>query len=194
VSGLEISIFTALWVVLLALAALVLILYRQMERAYRRAAAADASLPPGSEAPEIQVLRPDGSIEDLDLSDHHERIVLAFVRAGCEPCSRLLRELAHDGLPERTIALVNGEGFNEYAHAQNDTFEARWLAHPPDVVRAYGVTVAPLVYVVRRGVVLSAKSTSSRQGVEELLAAADRFEHEPALQADPNGKDPATGS
>ena len=136
------------------------------------------------------MLRPDGSYAVIDPSEHAERLVFAFVRTGCDSCAQLLRELAQNGLPEQTFALVNGEGFNEYAHSKGDRFEALWLAHPPDVVRSYGVTAVPLVYVVHRGRVLAAKATATRKGVEALLADADLIEQELAREAAGNGSTP----
>jgi hypothetical protein len=176
-SGLEIAVFTALWVVLLGLATLVLALYRLVDRAYRLGATADAALAPGSQAPEIEVLRADGSVMAIDPTDEPGRLILAFVRSGCEACTELMEELPVDGLGANAIALVNGEGFSEYANGDRG-LRTLWLAHPPNVIRDYGVTVAPLVFVLKDGVVLAAKSISTRPEFERLVEAADGMERE----------------
>jgi hypothetical protein len=176
-SGLEVAVFTALWVVLLALGTLVLVLYRLVDRAYRLGATADAALAPGSQAPEIEVLSADGSVMVIDPTEEPGRLTLAFVRSGCEACTELMDELAPDGLGPNTIALVNGEGFNEYANGSRG-LKTLWLAHPPNVIRDYGVTVAPLVFVLKDGVVLAAKSISTRPEFERLVEAADGMEQE----------------
>lgn len=66
-STIEIIAFGSLWLTLLALALLLLLLYRQVERAYQRASREQASgLAPGVEVPELEILTATG-IETFSL-------------------------------------------------------------------------------------------------------------------------------
>jgi len=179
----EVVAFGSLWAVLVALGGLVLLLYRQVDRAYQsQAISQNAGLLPGVEAPEIEVLG-DAGEEPLQFPKSGELALLAFVSAGCDACVQLLRILRDRKVFQgRAVGLVNGQTPREFAILRKQ-MELKWLSHPPDITRSYGVTATPTVYVVNGRTVLASKVVSTKAGLQALLAEA----HEVAERLEQNG-------
>jgi hypothetical protein len=177
-NGLETIAFGTLWCVLLTLGALVLLLYRQVDRSYAAAlTGARGALSLGAITPEIEIVR-GTTITGWRLPDDDKVRVVAFLSTSCQACERLARTLAKrsDELPQ-TVALIVGEDRGEF-HALSSGVEKIWIAHPPEAVRAFGVTTYPLVYVLRGRTVLASKNVTTAGGVERLLRQARSNEGE----------------
>jgi hypothetical protein len=173
VSPIETVAFAVLWVVLLSLAALVLLLYRQVEKAYQQSTAvASNPLPPGTTAPDIDVVY-EGQIRPLDFPADGDAL-LVFVTSTCDACRSLLRWLASSGdaPPVETIVLITGEGFREFLDRTSHHLTLRWIASPADINQQYRVNLVPMLYLVRDRTILGASNDSSPAAVRALLAEA----------------------
>ena len=83
----ETAIIVALWIVLASLALLVLVLYRQLEKAYlRQQRPVDAGLAAGTEAPTIAVIT-GRSTGPLELPGDGSLSLLVFVTTACPASS-----------------------------------------------------------------------------------------------------------
>jgi hypothetical protein len=163
--------YAVLWIILFALALLVLVLYRQVEKAYRRSGQIQAAgLVPGTVAPDLEILTDDG-IAPLEVSPDGQYSIFAFITTACESCARLVKELrAGVSGADRVVFLASGET-REYFGA-DDGVEIQWVAHPGSAVRDWVVSVVPLVYVLKGQTVLRSGTASTRADVEALVAAA----------------------
>src|SRR5205807_841192 len=88
----EMAVFVGLWLVLFSLALLVLLMYRQVEKAYSAGSfGRSAGLLPGVEFPGIEVIVAEGM---TTLSFPTEgRIVVAFLSTTCDACRKLVDAL-----------------------------------------------------------------------------------------------------
>ena len=164
----EVVAFSVVWIALLALAALVLLLYRQVEKAYRRSTGVShEGLPVGAVAPEIGIVL-DGSIQALELPAS-EPALLAFVSNNCDACRGLMRML-DDGTSLATFALVTGDGMREYLNPRNPRLQVHWVASPGDIHEQYRVNLVPTLCVVQDGHVLGSSTDGSPEGLRQLLA------------------------
>jgi hypothetical protein len=177
VDGVQFTVFGALWVALAILTTLVLVLYRQVEKAYAATTAEESTgLAPGARAPDIEVLTA-GGIGLLEFPSPRELGLLAFLTTTCEDCVDLVRLIKEERpFPGRVIGLVTGEDHGEITRSEDGSFEPYWVAHPADVVRSYGVSLTPLVYVVRGRTILASGVVRSRPGLLRLLREAENFE------------------
>jgi hypothetical protein len=88
-----------------------------------------------------------------------------------------MRELqSGERLPGPVIGLITGEDRGEFSSADDGRFHPLWVAHPPDIIRDYGIGTTPYVYVVRGRTVLGSRSVETLAGVRELLREANAFE------------------
>lgn len=182
-TSVEVVAFSVAWIALLALAALVLLLYRQVEKAYRRSTSAGhEGLPAGAVAPEIAVVH-DGGIEALELPED-EPALLVFVSTDCDACRGLMR-LLDDGTSLATFALVTGDGMREYLEPRNPRLRVRWVASPADIHEQYRVSLVPTLCVVQDGHVLGSTTDGSPAGLRQLLVASGVDE--------PDGSPPVNG-
>jgi hypothetical protein len=166
--------FGTLWVVLLALAGLVLVLYRQLDKAYRESTGAVSNaLPRGTKAPPVAVLGDSEIEEDLTLPEG-ELAVLAFVTTACEACADLVKRLmsGEDAPSTRTAVLVTGEGYRDYVGVGEPRVTMHWIVSPADVKDDWRVSLVPMLYAVRDGIVLAASNDGSSEGVWGLLDEA----------------------
>lgn len=166
--------FSVLWLAVLTLAGLVLLLYRQVDKAYRESRdVQSAALLPGIEAPAIEVL--DGpEIVPLRMPVEDSYYLMAFVSSSCGGCQQLMSELSKDPpkVGKVVVLLTEGPGFPDLRDKLPSSIEIHSLAHPPDVRQDYGVTVVPLVYALKGNTVLAAKSVSTIDGIHELMSEA----------------------
>ena len=180
-SGIESLTFGGLWAIVLVVIFLLLLLYRQVDRAYRDAGVGHAAaLAPGTEAPPIDVLDEAETVR-LDPGSSSELTLLAFVSTECASCRALMDELTsprrEDGFAGAIDVLVSGEGFSELLRIKQPAFRVFWVAHPPDVVRAYGVTRVPLGYVLRGRTVVASLPLKPDDGlwrdIEKVVSDAN---------------------
>lgn len=168
-SPVQTILFTALWLVLLALAGLLLLLYRQVARAYSDGLATRALIAEGSEAPTIEVVRGSG-FGPLEFSPSCPT-VLTFMEIGCSSCNQLLpRMKRRAGM--KVVALFGNAG--ERPGDLPDDCEALWLAHPHDVLTAYEVSAYPTVVVVRDAKIDSTRALTSVDDFDAVLDLLSR--------------------
>lgn len=169
-STVETVVFAVLWFSVLTLGALLLLLYRQVDRAYRVGASSNArTLPAGSVAPPIEIV--DGAnTRFLDL-DGVSLSILVFLETGCPSCRELLPHMKRDETA-RIVALVSGDSASQDFSADCEIY---WLSHPPDVIKNYGIGSYPTAYVLRDSVVKSGGPLGSVNEFPQLLSnvAAD---------------------
>lgn len=178
-SALETTAFGVLWLIAIILAALLLTLYRQVDKAYRHQDLESAGLLPGVEAPALDILT-DSGIEPLELPTDGALTWIAFLTTTCDACTRLIPLLANDAVTDLpVIALMSGEKHSDTVIPTSARVHTHWLAHPPDAVKRYGAAVAPFVYVLRGRTVLASRSVSTESGLAKLLNEA--LEHEARL-------------
>lgn len=172
-TGVEVAAVSGLWVVLFVLAALVLVLYRQVEKAYRYSAGvADSALRPGSVVPDVAVVR-EGVIQPVPYPERELSFVV-FVTSTCSSCRDLMQRLdSSEGVGPRVVALVTGDGFQEYSEPRNQRMATYWVSSPADVHDQFGVNLVPMVYVIRDRTVLGATHDSSDSGLRALLAQVE---------------------
>lgn len=172
-TSIELVGFSALWLVAVSLIALLVLLYRQVERGYRRSAAMQAlGIPIGNNLPGLEVISGEGT-EILDFGPSADALtVLAFVTSTCSSCRRLVGDL-QDGIDRdvRAVVAVNGETTDELRQAA-ETVEVRWMANPGDAIRDFGVMLVPLVYVAHHGIVLASGPVASGGEVTSLIDRA----------------------
>ncbi len=167
---------SVIWIAVFVLATLVLLLYRQVDRAYRGDSGGRASLLiAGSLAPEIEVLD-SGEIRSFDFSANGERHLAAFVKSGCGRCEELLGALIGPTRPPlpTTFFLIDGAALPRQDLPVDSRVFA--LAHPADVIASYGLAVVPAVYVLKGRSVLAAKSVWSSEDIAGLLDTASTNE------------------
>lgn len=183
-SALETSTFTILWAFLVFVAFLVVVGFRQIERAQRSALPAPTTLGIGERPPEIHIIG-DSGIEQLE----HGKApyLLAFLSPGCGACKSTMEHLLATELPLRTVAVVTAPGKSDYADAvPPPNMSVRWIANPADARVYYKINVVPTLYVLRDGEVLAASNDGSSRGIERLLEQAQhRHETAPNSTAQP---------
>lgn len=189
-NALETTAFGVLWVMLLGLALLVLVLYRQVEKAYRQGTSevAGEALAAGTAAPDLEVIR-DGEMTNLDLPDEG-LILLAFVSDGCEACAAFISDLNGDNFPAvKTMLLATGANLPELDRVDESRVAIRTVVSPADVKESYRVSAVPMLYLVRDTVIIGASHDGSPDGVRALLASGDTgTEHQdPEIVAVPGG-------
>jgi hypothetical protein len=163
--------------ILLGLAALVLLLYRQVEKAYQEGIGGQSGgLLPGVNAPDIEVTF-DKRDQPLAFPAADELAILAFVSTDCDACGSLVTALDRQvDFRGTVLGLVNGEKNSRFPPKHLSRVRLLWLAHPPDVIRSYGASTVPMVYVVRGRTILASKVVATASGVERLLEEAQVYE------------------
>jgi thiol-disulfide isomerase/thioredoxin len=176
---LEVVAFAALWLIACVLGGLVLLLYRQIERAYQLQAGQAGGLLPGVEAPGLEIIGTEGTEPLLIPVDDSRMTVLAFMSTVCEACEKLMPALENDALVNASvIALMSGETTKWTVPSENPRVQMHWLAHPPDAVKRYGASVTPFLYVLRGRVILASKAVSTRAALKRLLDEANANEEQ----------------
>lgn len=172
-SGLEEVTFAALWTVFAILTLLLLMLYRQVDRAYRETGSTQsAPLLAGQEAPAVEVL--DGERFVNVNFDTGRMTLLVFVSAQCEACAERMKDiLSPHTFDRKTVVLVSGEGFSEYVRQVNDDFRIYWLAHPPDAMRSYGINRVPVAYMLDGRTIVASRVLASDRDLPMLEEEAE---------------------
>lgn len=171
-----------LWVVVLALLALVLLLYRHVDRAYsgKSEFGRTLGLMPGVEVPPIEIVGEAG-ISVLRLpGEDEERYLLAFVSAECAGCVALLETLGKEQVFNGVAIaiLVQPVPIGHPVPEAPPNVQMHGAASPADIRRHFGITLVPLVYVMRGAKVLAAGGGATEAEVKELLATANKNEAE----------------
>jgi hypothetical protein len=167
-SGFESTVFVVLWALVILLAMLVLVLYRQLDRLIVREQSGSATLlPAGSTLPDMLVVMGD----HLDTLDAPSRGIwlLGFVTTTCGACQTFLRELAATERDFPSVVIVRGQELEN--EPQDPAIQCRWIANPGDLQTFFGVSVVPTLYLLRDRTVLASTIDGSSLGIQRLLEA-----------------------
>jgi hypothetical protein len=168
-STLETAAFGVLWLLVMGLALLVLVLYRQLDRLIIREQTAGASLlPAGSLLPDLLVVGSRG-LEALEPPDHQDFWLLGFVTTTCPACQTFLRELTLIPRDFPSEVVVRGEQLDK--EPQDPAIKCRWIATPGDLQTYFGVTVVPTIYLVREKTIIAGTLDGSSTGLRRLIEA-----------------------
>lgn len=184
----ETIVSVVLWVIAASVLLLLLLLYRQVDRAYGSSDAGQATaLLPGVELPPVEVMTSTGP-GFLELPEGPEPSILAFIGTDCDRCSRLVETLREESVFDgpATCLFVDATPDGEAVRQAPDNSEKMRFfsaAYAPDIPRAFGVNSVPLVYVLDGKTVLAARSAADRPELEELLGAAHRQQEDLAAEA-----------
>jgi hypothetical protein len=175
-----------LWVVVFGLLALVLLLYRHVERAYGGSEfGRSAGLMPGVEVPSIEIMTNEGPAPLMLPDESEDRYLLAFVSADCAGCASLLdilgREEVFDGYA--VAVLVQPVPAGHPMHEPPPNVRMHGAASPADIRRHFGISFVPLVYVMRGMRVLAAGGGATEAELKKLLVTARENEAEVMAQA-----------
>lgn len=168
-------VFGVLWLAALALAGLVLIVYRELDGAYARTEASLSSggLTEGSRPAPLLVVGPGGT-EELRLADETGTRLVGIVSTDCSACEATMASLQEglDGAPE-TIVLITGSQrkFVEYGRPG---LTLHWVHNTADLQFRLGVTVVPTLYLLRDGAVVDSTTDGSPGAIEELVRSNER--------------------
>lgn len=174
-TGGQTIVAVTLWVVVLTLLALVLLLYRHVERAFSGTGfGKSAGLMPGVEVPPIEIMTETGpSVLSLP-EEEDDPYLLSFVSADCAGCVSLL-----DTLSEKRVfsgvaiaILIEPVPMGRPAPEARPNVRIHGAASPADVRRHFGITLVPLVYVMQGTKVLAAGGGATEAEVKQLLVTA----------------------
>jgi hypothetical protein len=175
-SGVELAIAVAAWALVAVLAALVLLLYQQLDRAYELSArAGGARLEVGDPVPALEVLDPERGLEEVDPAALGGRSTVTFVTGSCSSCLRLLRELLgvhRDGGWPGDLTCVVAVSPGSMPRALIDGLAespivALALSDQQAVIRNWGVTEVPTTYAIEDGRLVASGPT---RHVDEVVA------------------------
>lgn len=164
--------FLALWFVLIVLALLVLLLYRQFERTYL-GSNQGASLAPGSRLPPVEVATEAG-LWVLELPPMSATTYAVVATTKCEDCLRILENLPSLVSRERITLFTAGEWNPRFREAARG-YVAYALGHPPDAERALGISGYPTTIAVRDGRVVGSTGDHSHARLAGFVAAAEEL-------------------
>ena len=164
--------FLVLWVVAIALFALVISLYRLVDRAYSgsESSATANALKPGTVIPAIEVLTPDG-IRELEPSPNG-RSLLVFARSDCHGCELLAEGLRGVDV-DATVLLIEGARYPSSGPTLPSHVRVAALAYPRDTPEEFGVATVPLVFALQGQTVLAAGSPTSEREINALMREAE---------------------
>lgn len=170
-TSVEVVSFAALWAALIALAALVVLLYRELDRAYARPEAGEMArgLPPDSPIPPLLVVKPDGS-EELRLGERKALALLAILSTECEACERTMTVLQEWAATMPVWALIAGTG-GKFQSIETPGLELYSVHNPADVAHKFLVNLVPTVFLVHGGKVRGHTGDGSSEGIKRI------FEH-----------------
>lgn len=160
--------FVTLWLFLLGLAALVVVAFRQIERAQQSVVPSATALPVGADVPEIRVVTQRG-IEPVPHGD--DPYILAFVSTECGACDTVLRHWFDNGSPVRTVVVVTSPGRSEYTDREPPENVALWgIANPGDARLSFNVNVVPTIYAIAGGKVVGVVTEGRLDAILALAA------------------------
>ena len=178
--------YVVLWVVVVALAMLVLALVREVGTLHLRlgprgALEIDGEGPPLGEAPE-PIEAPDLDGRPVAVGGPGEEQLLLFVSPGCPVCRDVLPSfgVAASAAGLRPIVIAEADETDAWDLARDAHVDAP-LVPSPDTVRTYDVPGTPYAVVLDRLGVVRAKGTvNTLEQIEGLVDTARRREREAA--------------
>lgn len=172
-----------LWTALGITGALVLVAYRILDRAYRSVPdGRSAALPPGTEAPDIEWVAPNGV--ERYVFPAVRLSLLAFVADSCPKCQRLIDALRAEVPESIPVAVFHSASTEPLDLDTNDRVAHFGLNHPADVVRDFGVSTVPFLFALDGRRILVGRAVSSASSLRALLSevsgvqSRSRHEHE----------------
>lgn len=163
----EVIAYGTLWVMLMTLGALVLLLYRQLEKVYSGSDAAESGLKAGERTSSVEIATSLGT-EVFDMPDQDRPMLIAFISTTCEACRDLVSALRSEAQTDSVILFVAGEKDEEFAETVAG-IAALWLAHPFDAERAYGISAYPTTFLVQNGVIVGSTTKTSKRAIGDLM-------------------------
>lgn len=174
--------FGVLWFGFMVLGGLVLLLYRQVDRAYSNEAGTEApQLAPGAQAPDFKVIDQAGEVPFAFRTDDSLWLLL-FGTTDCSLCRALLHDLGTAGTvgaPAGTVCEVvgalAGEATPEYLallDMQSPAFRIIWLSHPSSVGELFGIRSVPSAYILQGRTIVAGGVVSDMADVVALIARA----------------------
>lgn len=177
-SSAQALVFGILWVAVVLLGVLVLLLYREVERAYSVSPARQsAGLLPGVTLPDLEVVE-NAQVILLPGLRSDGRFLLVFVKQSCDRCEPLLKTLESGKMEIRSAVIVLEGRTPKIRRALPPPIEVYEPAYPNDVARDFGVTLVPLAYVASGGRVVATGSPTSSAELAALLERPDPTESE----------------
>lgn len=169
-----------LWLLVVGLAALVLALYRAVDRAYRHDSGLGLQgLPRGAELPALEVLTQDG-VALLKPRDKTVMWLLVFVSATCDTCKGLLKHLLDRRVEDTPIVLVvtHGEAPTEAVQLSQQWHDVsvEHLLDPADAANHAKVERVPFAYVLRGERILAGAMATSALDLEDLVRSGGQLE------------------
>ncbi len=179
-----------LWLIAAGVLALLLLLYRQVDRAYGSNSSNRATaLVPGVELPDVEIMTSEGP-GFLELPAGSEPTLLTFLSSDCDRCSvlerTLLAENAFEGEVNCLFIDAQPSGEPEVRRPEDtESVHFHSAAYPPDLPKKFGLNSVPLVYVLDGKTVLAADSAATESELVELVEKARKKQAE--LAEEPTG-------
>ncbi|HEV2857702.1 MAG TPA: hypothetical protein VGW80_04790 [Solirubrobacterales bacterium] len=180
-SAAQTIVAAVLWIVILGLLALVLLLYRHVDRAYSGSEfGRSMGLMPGVEVPPLEIMTNDGSSVLRLPGEGEDPYLLSFINAECGGCVALLETLGEERVFKGVAIaiLVQPVPVGHPVPEAPPNVHLHGAASPADVRRHFGITFVPLVYVMRGTKVLAAGGGATEAELKELLVTARENEAE----------------
>lgn len=185
-SAAEITAFVTLWVALILLSGLVVLLYRQLERAYL-ATGGEAQLAAGSPFPELEIATGDG-LQLFPWPSSAATMYAVLVSTKCQKCFEALEYLPSLIESERILVFTAGEWTPDVRKA-TEGLTCHVLGHPPDAERSLGLSGYPTVIATRQGHVLASTGEHTRSKLARFVTDAEAADI-PKLTPEPIGMTP----
>ncbi len=175
----QVLVFGILWVSVVLLGGLVLLLYRQVERAYSmNPARQSGGLLRGVSLPDLEVVH-EASVTLLPELRSNSRSLLLFVKQSCDRCGVALKLLESAQGEIQPIVIVLEGRTTELRSTLPPWFGVYEAAYPNEAARDFGVTSVPLAYITNRGRVMATGSPGNREELSSLIERADAAETAP---------------
>jgi hypothetical protein len=163
-----------LWALVLALSALVIMLYREVDLAYGKATRVSRpGLPIGSAFPGIDVVDATRGEVPLRLHDSRGPAVIAVVSSTCSACAETVARAFERGSTScPLVVLVTGAGWRYEEFETDLRATIRWISNPGDVLARLKVSVVPSLFAVRDGIVVESTTDGSDSGLVAMIRSA----------------------
>jgi hypothetical protein len=169
-SGQEL-VFAVLWLCVLFLIGLVLVLYREVDRAYSaESSVKSAGLLSGTPLPDLEIV--DGTqVTLLPKLRSDDPVEIVFIKRSCVRCETLVGEFSPSSADPgvRTVIVVLEGETPKVRASLSPAVEVYEPAFPIETARDFGVSMVPLAYFAKGGRVIATGSPSSRAELTSLL-------------------------
>lgn len=170
-STVEIVVFLVLWIALVFLSALVVLLYRQLERAYL-GSSVQAQLAIGSLFPALEIATADG-LQPYTFPQTVETAYALIVSTSCSSCFEALKLLPELVDHEQIIVFTAGE-WKPDVFRVTEGLISHVLGHPPDAERALGLSVYPAIIATRQGRIVASTGEHTRAKLAKFVSDAEK--------------------